>query len=129
MIVAVSERVAGEQVPAEPRGTRKHPRHPFHTELTYQALGRVHVGFSQDIGRGGMFIQTAQPVRPGAIITLLLPLPTVELPFWATASVRWKRDPGPASPAPAGMGVEFLVIDPESQRVLHHFLAQAGQPS
>jgi hypothetical protein len=105
--------------------------------------------FTRDIGVGGAFIETDQPVPAGTMLEVELDVPGPGPALTLAAEVRWVLEPseakdapsGPASaldaamaPAPAtprapGMGVKFGALEVDALLALSDYFATlAGTP-
>jgi uncharacterized protein (TIGR02266 family) len=75
--------------------------------------------FSEDVGAGGLFLQTASPLPQGELFTLKLTIPGASAPLSIGCEVAWVRQPSEASGSKkAGMGVSFVQIrDADQQRL------------
>jgi two-component system, cell cycle response regulator len=94
-------------------------------------LGQDAVGaFVMDIGDGGAFLATHEPVRPDAMIRLALYLPEGK-PVLRELSgkIAWINAEGKrVNPGlPAGFGVEFLDVEEEVQGALKHVVDEILQ--
>ena len=98
-------------------------------ELTYAPLGDDKVshgdaqsGVTTNIGVGGAFILSGQPLRVGTRLHVQLKVPTSEIPISVDAEVRWivtrlEDEHG------AGMGVKFSGLDVEALLRLSEYFA------
>lgn len=65
----------------------------------------------EDLGEGGAFVDTANPIAEGAEIDFRLHLPAEKEPITGKAVVRWLQPT-------VGMGIEFLGLsEPERDRI------------
>jgi uncharacterized protein (TIGR02266 family) len=86
--------------------------------------------FGLDISHAGMFIKTKAPLESGALIRLELQLSDGTPVIVGSGRVRWRRPTGSESQAPAGMGIEFTRLDPESRRFVDSIVdGREGRPS
>jgi uncharacterized protein (TIGR02266 family) len=86
--------------------------------------------FGLDISHAGMFIKTKAPLEPGALIRLELQLSDGVPVIVGSGRVRWRRVAATQSQAPAGMGIEFTRLDPESRRFVDSIVdGREGRPS
>jgi hypothetical protein len=97
---------------------RKHLRRSLRSEVWLGQDGiftRTHE-LLRDLSEGGAFVETSQQFAIGSILNLQFTLPGVRRPISATVSVRNLR-------GGSGLGVQFLDLSPEDQRVVSAFLA------
>ena len=87
---------------------RSYPRlsSPKGTILAWQTAGKRFVSSVANLGLGGIYIRTAEPLPPGTFIQLLLDVPTGEVR--ARAVVRTSRPH-------QGMGVKFVAMQQEDR--------------
>jgi uncharacterized protein (TIGR02266 family) len=86
--------------------------------------------FGLDISHAGMFIKTKTPLEPGALIRLELQLSDGVPVIVGSGRVCWRRMAITQSQAPAGMGIEFTRLDPESRRFVDSIVdGREGRPS
>jgi uncharacterized protein (TIGR02266 family) len=69
------------------------------------------VGRAVDLGKGGLFVQTNDPMPPGKQVSVELQIPGQLATWSAIGRVRWSRAHADAGGKPAGMGVAFVDID------------------
>jgi hypothetical protein len=82
---------------------RKHPRTQVTAPIAFQiGDGPWIEAESQDIGLGGMFIETTETAAYGAPVRIYIQLPGMKQETLIDAIVRWKKD--------TGMGVQFGVM-------------------
>jgi uncharacterized protein (TIGR02266 family) len=75
--------------------------------------------YSSNLGPGGLFIKTENPLSPGHQFDLKLQLPGISEPFQIRCEVVWSRGRETSTPQePPGMGVKFCEIAERD----YHFL-------
>ena len=81
-----------------------------------------------NVSRGGAFVMTSEPLRPGRRLLLEMHLPGGE-PVEAIGRVAWSKRLVGESPADAasGIGIEFLGGSAEQFAVLEEFIAGAEE--
>jgi len=80
--------------------------------------------FSENISTGGMFIRTTRPQPPGSIFDFELTLGEDYTLIHGLGEVVWVRDRDEGFDRPAGMGVRFLSLDPDSRKLIDEIVAQ-----
>jgi uncharacterized protein (TIGR02266 family) len=84
-----------------------------------------------NVSRGGMFIQTARPLREGSRAFFRVQLKPQSLQFHLEAEVVWsRRNRNRGGEAPKGMGIRFLVSPSLSAKTLDGVLSvlRTAQP-
>jgi len=103
---------------------RRHARQTV--EVEFQARDAQGVGqltfLSVDLSPGGTFLKSDLLFEQGESLSLEFRLPGTGLLVRAQARVAWVRR-FPAGGEPAGMGMEFLVMDPAERQALAEHLA------
>jgi uncharacterized protein (TIGR02266 family) len=102
---------------------RQESRVPLVLRVGYPDQGKLK-DFTENLSKGGLFVQTDRPFRPGQELALSLSFPGLLNPVEVVGTVAWVR---PASPeAPGGVGIRVL-RDQDRQR-LGEILSSAAQP-
>jgi uncharacterized protein (TIGR02266 family) len=83
--------------------------------------GQAH---SVNLSRGGVFIETAEVMSPGEVLSLEISLPEGPRTVCCSGLVVWVNHPvKPAKPRlPCGIGVRFVDLDPEDLRAIEEFV-------
>lgn len=105
----------GEPMAHEER--RRTPRIRVSVRAAYQDEGESKRGNVYDLGLGGVFICTSEPLDPGSHLCLTLETPGEEVPVEADGPVVW-TNLVETEAVPAGMGIRFLRVDPMAQERL-----------
>lgn len=88
---------------------RRQPRLPIALEVAYRTAGAFLVSYSINLSKGGIFIETAQPLQPGEAVTLRFDVPGAGA-LEVVGVVAWVRTGNPDG-LPDGMGVQFDELD------------------
>ena len=93
---------------------RRHQRLPVELPILWQVPGDLqdNAGVLRDIGRGGAFVKTEQPLPNHGDIVLKVSPPGAEVAMPLSARVAWKGHPG----GEHGFGVEWKARDAGSTR-------------
>lgn len=83
--------------------------------------------FATTLGAGGMFIETDDPLPPGARLKLCFQLPGENDPHEIEGFVAWARSPAHRVMGSAGMGIEFR--DRGACARLARFLERLDEPA
>lgn len=107
---------------AEGRGTR---RVPIQLLVDYKSDGNYLFDFCKDLGSGGVFIQTNQPLATGASIDLTFTIPDSKETLMTKGTVIWVQSPveGRKDLTP-GMGVQFSSFSGDQRKLLEEFVAR-----
>ncbi len=100
---------------------REHERVPINVQVDYRTASSFLVAYSVNLSRGGIFLETPQPVPAGADVSLQLTVPgtgAVRL----VGTVTWARLEEDAEGA-AGMGIEFADLGPELGTLIDQLVA------
>src|SRR5687768_4830874 len=81
-------------------------------------LGQFTQQFGLDVSHAGIFIKTKNALEPGALIRLELQLSDATPVIQGSGRVQWRRLPGPEGSLPAGMGIEFIRLEPDSRALV-----------
>jgi tetratricopeptide (TPR) repeat protein len=108
-------------MPPDRSERRKYPRIRTYkgVRVTWKASGKIKTARVENIGLGGIFLQTPNPVAERTSIEVILALPTGQV--CARAIVR-RSLPG------RGMGLQFVQMVPEDRTKLNRYVAE-GQAS
>ena len=106
-------------------GKENHPSGEKPTEkvtpcqVTFIVDDEVFNGTSVDFSDGGMLVFCQQPAQLYTKLRLVLKFPGFKNPVKVTGEVVWTNIHGPAdSLSPRGMGVKFLNLDRDTERLL-----------
>jgi type IV pilus assembly protein PilZ len=95
---------------AIPGGKRRHPRKDLFTVVDYAVQGRTYKDFVQNIGTGGIFIETRRPLSIGQEIAMTFPLPGAQNHIKIVGEVVRTTD--------EGIGVKFKLADEQHEATL-----------
>jgi type IV pilus assembly protein PilZ len=88
---------------------RRQPRLPISLEVAYRTAGAFLVSYSINLSKGGIFLETSQPLEVGEHVTLRFDVPGVG-PLEVVGTVAWVRN-GSHDGLPDGMGIQFEQLD------------------
>ena len=117
---SVSKEAAGAE-------SREHHRVPVQLLVDYRSDGNYLFDFCRDLGVGGVFIQTKEPLPMGSEVALTFTLPDSKETLDAKGKVIWVQGQveGRSEQSP-GMGVQFDQFAPEQRELLEEFIARYG---
>lgn len=101
---------------------RKAERLQHELLVAYRTVDGFITDWAVNISRGGMFINTRNPLAVGSIVRLIVSLPDAAFPFDLTGRVIRVHAPDPGSDLVPGMGIEFVDVDEEKKGRLARFV-------
>jgi type IV pilus assembly protein PilZ len=107
---------------------RSEPRVPIRLKVKFPSLDVLHHDYSEDISRGGIFIQTQKPRKIGDrfLITLVHPETGQEIQLLGEV-VRITEQSAEIKNSCGGMGIRFLEMDDSKYKQIEQFLK--GSPA
>ncbi len=104
--------------------TRKDERVQKTLSLTFKTPEAFVEAFSSNLGTGGLFVRTENPLAAGERFFLKLQHPGLSVPIRKECEVVWTRKKGvDANKGPLGMGVKFCEMTKKDHQVLKQYLA------
>ena len=91
-------------------------------DLNFESMRRFQAEFSQNLAADGLFIDTAEPLDPGAVVRFRVVLPEDFVFLEGTAVVEWVRRPEEAGGRPAGMALRFVTMSPQNQELVEQLV-------
>jgi uncharacterized protein (TIGR02266 family) len=88
---------------------RREPRLPITLQVSYRTQGAFLVAYSVNLSKGGIYIETREPLEVGAAVSLELDVPGAGA-LKVEGVVAWVRQGSPDG-LPEGMGVQFNTLD------------------
>lgn len=98
----------------EAMSRRFYPRAPLELRVQYRTTGSFLISYTSNLSRGGLFIETDQPLPEGTAVTLRFRVPGGEdkaNEIETTAVVMWVRRERSPIGEPPGMGMRFDKVD------------------
>ncbi|HKD42726.1 MAG TPA: TIGR02266 family protein [Myxococcaceae bacterium] len=90
--------------------------------VAYRSVDGFITDWAVNISRGGMFINTRNPLAVGTTVRLIISLPDTAFPFDLTGRVtRVAEFNNPSNQVP-GMGIEFVGVDDEKRARIERFV-------
>lgn len=120
----VSKGVKKEVSKVVRKESRKEPRVSIFVRVDFKDKEDFIYYYSRNLSRGGIFIQTVDPLPPGTPIFLQLSLPGNPQPLEVESKVIWSRkeENEEGNKSIPGMGIQFLRIDEQNKKILDDFL-------
>jgi len=103
---------------------RRAPRISTSIEVRYQCGTDSYIHHTMDLSLRGLYIVTGSPLKVGSPVTVSFSLPGFDHSFNIKGSVV-RNNLGGVSEGPPGMGIEFVDLDKEDERVLVQFVVQS----
>jgi uncharacterized protein (TIGR02266 family) len=104
------------------KSARKSERLQHELLVAYRTVDGFITDWAVNISRGGIFINTRNPLAVGAVVRLIVSLPDAAFPFDLTGRVIRTHAYDPDSDEMAGMGIEFMDVDEEKRARLERFV-------
>ena len=106
---------------------RNDHRVPIQLLVDYKSDGHFLFDFCRDLGTGGVFIETTQPLPTGAKIDLTFTIPDSKETLKTSGTVIWSQAPVPfRSDVNVGMGVQFSKFNESQRKTLDQFISRYG---
>jgi len=106
-----------EPVPLSRPKQRSYVRVPLEVEVSLSSDSHFYAGLTGDISRGGLFVATYTPLRPGD--TVMLRFTLLDEVIEVEGVVRWRREA--ADHSPPGVGVAFRELSPRERATIEAF--------
>jgi uncharacterized protein (TIGR02266 family) len=101
---------------------RKSERLQHELLVAYRTVDGFITDWAVNISRGGVFINTRNPLAVGSVVRLIVSLPDAAFPFDLTGRVIRVHPYDPEGDHVAGMGLEFIDIDEDKRLRLERFV-------
>lgn len=106
---------------------RNHHRIPIQLLVDFQSDGNYLFDFCEDLGTGGLFIQTQAPLPEGSKIDLTFTLPDSKKTISTSGKVIWVQESSAETNKKAGMGVQFDKFDTGERKELQDFIIRHSE--
>ncbi len=107
---------------SNPKPNRQSERLQHELLVAYRTVDGFITDWAVNISRGGIFINTRNPLAVGSIVKLIISLPDAAFPFDLTGRVMRVHATDRQSSQVAGMGLEFIDVDEEKRARLERFV-------
>lgn len=105
------------------RENRDDHRIPIQLLVDYRGgEGNYLFDFCRDLGTGGVFIETRDPLDSGSKVDLTFTLPDSKETLMTSGTVIWVQSEVPGRDLTPGMGVQFSAFDAEQRKQLESFV-------
>ncbi len=104
------------------RKSRRADRLQHELLVAYRTVDGFITDWAVNISRGGIFINTRNPLAVGTTVRLIISLPDTAFPFDLSGRVmRVNEFDNPSNQVP-GMGIEFIDVDDEKRARIERFV-------
>ncbi len=117
---------------AEPSGRdrRKDPRLDVNIKVDYSTKGMFVSNYVTNLSRGGVFIQSDDPLPLQSQINLTLTLPELHVTIEAKGKVTWTYDIKKGTSAIiSGMGIKFTDLTAEHKALIEDYISKLSTQS
>lgn len=108
---------------------RVNHRIPIQLLVDFRCDGNYLFDFCEDLGTGGLFIQTESPLPEGSEIDLTFTLPDSKKTISTKGNVIWVQKKSEDAKKSTGMGVQFHKFDSSERKELQDFLDRHSKDS
>src|SRR5687767_6985317 len=106
----------------KPKIARKADRLQHELLVAYRTVDGFITDWAVNISKGGIFINTRNPLAAGTTVRLIISLPDTAFPFDLSGKViRVNEFDNPSNQVP-GMGIEFIDVDDEKRARIERFV-------
>lgn len=107
---------------SEGSNKRKSERLEHELLVAYRTVDGFITDWAVNISKGGLFINSRQPLPSGTTVRLIVSLPDAAFPFDLTGRVCRVSEPNNPGNEPPGMGIEFVDIDEDKRARIEKFV-------
>ncbi len=107
---------------ATPTPSRRAERLQHELLVAYRTVDGFITDWAVNISRGGIFINTRNPLPVGSEVRLIISLPDAAFPFDLNGRVIRVQPHDPQSDQMSGMGIEFMGVDEDKRARLERFV-------
>src|SRR4051812_46741477 len=101
---------------------RQAPRVEHELLVAYKTVGGFASEWAVNLSRGGLFVNTRNPLSMGTMVRLMVNLPGIQFPFELAGRVVRVEPVDNGSNVAPGMGIEFLDVDAKTREELAEFV-------
>lgn len=102
-------------------------RVPIQLLVDYRSGGHFLFDFCRDLGTGGVFIETSNPLTSGSEIELTFTIPDSKETLKTKGRVIWSQSPiANRTDVSVGMGVQFTQFNESQRKILDDFIKRYG---
>jgi len=101
-------------------------------DLNFESMRRFQAEFSPNLSKGGLFIDTGEPLSPGSVVRFRVILPEEFVFLEGTSVVEWIRGAEAISDGAPGMALRFVTLSSQNQELVEQlvqdFVDTGGTP-
>ncbi len=101
-------------------------------DLNFESMRRFQGEFSPNLSKGGLFIDTGEPLNPGSVVRFRVILPEDFVFLEGTAVVEWIRSAEAICEGAPGMALRFVTLSSQNQELVEQlvqdFIDTGGTP-
>ncbi len=101
-------------------------------DLNFESMRRFQAEFSPNLSKGGIFIDTGEPLNPGSVVRFRVILPEEFVFLEGTAVVEWIRSAEAICDGAPGMALRFVTLSAQNQELVEQlvgdFIDAGGSP-
>ena len=117
-----SDGAAVASIPPKPP-ERQFTRAAVSFEIEYQSAGAFLVAYSSNLSKGGVFIEMAEPLPKGTVISLRFRVPGGDEVIDVEGRVAWVRSERGGEDQPVGVGIEFSRLEQRYGEVIDRLVS------
>ncbi len=106
---------------------RRHKRHSVILKVDYRDVDKFFTDFAENLSKGGMFISTPRPLKPGTSIVLEFSLPDSSIKVKTRGEVIWVRSKPKSPKEKRGMGIKFQELAPKDKEKIDKLILRLKQ--
>ena len=128
MSAPVPPKPATPRLQTMPPGRREQARYEVELEVTLTSDNNFFAAIASNLSGGGIFLATEHTKPVGHRVEFSITLPGEPMPARGVGEIRWVRERKGPQGEPAGMGIAFVDVDPDSLGAIVEFLG-AREPT
>ncbi len=90
--------------------------------VAYKTVGGFVSEWAVNLSKGGLFINTRDPLPVGSMVKLIVNLPGAQFPADLSGRVAWVEQVGNGANVSPGMGIEFVGVDEATKASIQAFV-------
>ena len=91
-------------------------------DLNFESMRRFQAEFSPNLSRGGLFIDTGEPLSPGSVVRFRVILPEEFIFLEGTSVVEWIRSAEAICDGAPGMALRFVTLSSQNQELVEQLV-------
>lgn len=91
-------------------------------DLNFESMRRFQAEFSPNLSRGGLFIDTGEPLSPGSVVRFRVILPEEFIFLEGTSVVEWIRSADAICDGAPGMALRFVTLSSQNQELVEQLV-------